>query len=646
MNFLKKIFFPQNIEKKELLENKEFLKKYLDVSGALMLFLNKEGRVILVNKVCEKILGYKEDEIIGHNWFKKFTPEQNEEKIRELLEKDDSYTENIVLTKNDDEKMIKWYNKVIKDDEDNPAGVIMSGIDITSQKHSKELLESYNKRLKALNKIMILGNKSKDLKTLLEDVLEAVMDFINFDNGEVYLISKEVADIIDSEKVSQKKNIKINGKEFRKVLDEKKSIIVYDYKKTKSRNKKNTKSLLMVPIIMDQKIIGAIKLTSIEKQLVSQKDMNTLELLGRTIGQEIKTIMSKNELQSEKEKLTRIFENVRAGIILSDEEGRILDFNPAAEKIFGIKKSEAENMNIWELYNIFDEKHFHKKDYNRMVKKGEIKNKTFNTTIDTEKKTKYLLISLSKVKKKNQFLILQLINDITESKEKEKQEKMTELRKEFLMRVTHELKQPLTPIMGYAGLLKHDANTPEQEEYLQRIISNSYKMKDLVNRVLNIMKMDAGALSFDFKKVDLSVIILDAITTRKSFINLKNIEIIKDLKSVKIKGDYERLKEVFVNLVDNAVKFSEKNSKIEVKMSIKEDKVIAYVKDYGVGIKEEEQEKVFKKYEQAEDGKRQGGFGVGLAMSKHIVEKHEGSISLESKYGKGSKFIIKLPKEK
>jgi signal transduction histidine kinase len=211
------------------------------------------------------------------------------------------------------------------------------------------------------------------------------------------------------------------------------------------------------------------------------------------------------------------------------------------------------------------------------------------------------------------------------------------------MLVTHELKQPLTPIMGYADLLKEDIVDIEKLKFLDRIINGGQEMLDLITRIINLMKLESGELMFNFKEVSILKIIEEALRKKASFINLKNIRIEKKIKDVNFKGDFNLLRDVILNLIDNAVKFSPEKSIVTIKTSSYKNDLKIEVIDKGSGMKKEDLKNLFKSFKQSEMGRKKGGFGIGLAMSKMIIEKHNGIIYASSNYKKGSTFTIILP---
>lgn len=216
------------------------------------------------------------------------------------------------------------------------------------------------------------------------------------------------------------------------------------------------------------------------------------------------------------------------------------------------------------------------------------------------------------------------------------------LRYNFITLMTHHLKQPLTPIVGYADLIK-DKLTGEERGYVDRIKVNSEKMLIMINRILNVFKLEAGELDFNFSRANLSDMINEVIAEEEPTIKLKGLRLTKSLRDVYVRFDFNRLKEVFYNLLSNAIKFTK--SKIIVKSFFDRNNAYFSVRDNGVGLRRDELSSIFEKFYQTDIGKELGGTGVGLSIVKEIVEAHGGKIKVKSVFGRGAEFIVSIPRK-
>ena len=211
----------------------------------------------------------------------------------------------------------------------------------------------------------------------------------------------------------------------------------------------------------------------------------------------------------------------------------------------------------------------------------------------------------------------------------------------------HELKSPVTPIKGYLDLIIQDTDTSDQVKNWGKIsLRNAERLLKLVNDILDVSRLDSDTMRFDMEKLD-TVEILDEIAEdMRAPVTAKGVELIADIPKnlPNIIGDKNRLSQVLKNLIGNAVKFTDHGS-ITLGAEKKEDHILLTVEDTGIGISQDELKKIFTKFYQAYTGddRKNEGTGLGLFICKEIVGKHNGEIWAESKLGKGSKFLIKLP---
>ena len=259
-------------------------------------------------------------------------------------------------------------------------------------------------------------------------------------------------------------------------------------------------------------------------------------------------------------------------------------------------------------------------------------------------------IGLNPIETVEGLATLASIIDITERKEAEKkvQEAMN-IRAEFTSMVSHELRTPLTTIKSSIGLVAEGAAgslNADQKDFLETAKRNVDRLARLINNVLDYQKLDAQRMEFHLADNDLNEVILEIqksfeLTAGEKGLSLKAQ---LDKKLPKIKCDRDKIIQVLTNLVNNAIKFSEKGT-ITLKSEKSENTVRISVDDQGSGIQEEDISKLFESFSQISTpkGRATGGTGLGLAVSKKIIEGHRGKIGVESVHGKGSSFYFILP---
>jgi signal transduction histidine kinase len=227
------------------------------------------------------------------------------------------------------------------------------------------------------------------------------------------------------------------------------------------------------------------------------------------------------------------------------------------------------------------------------------------------------------------------------------------MKSEFANIAAHELKTPLVPMIGYTNMMienpqKYGLNV-KGLEYIKVLSRNSNRLKNLVDDILDVSKLESGEMKFDMEKIVLAKTINEVITDLQPLAKEKNL-VLKSIlppknKRPTIKADSKRLSQVISNLVKNAIKFTDKGS-VTVKVTIKNNYLHLSVKDTGVGLAKEDLTKIFSKFYQAQQvaTRKTKGTGLGLSITKQIVQAHSGIIKAESAgKGKGSTFTVSLP---
>ncbi|WP_179362144.1 sensor histidine kinase [Nitrosopumilus oxyclinae] len=237
-------------------------------------------------------------------------------------------------------------------------------------------------------------------------------------------------------------------------------------------------------------------------------------------------------------------------------------------------------------------------------------------------------------------------------KEKEEEAKKTDIAKdEFLAMITHELKTPLVPIQGYADILLNEhlgKLTDKQKERISIIKSSSEALLSIISDLLDVQKLDLGQLRMTKQKSDIKNTITKAIETLQPEADPKNIKITYNAESLIINHDPERIGQVITNLIKNSIIAIEPNpGKIDVTLQDHPNEIEIFVKDNGVGIPEEKQKDLFKKFYQVDASltREKGGSGLGLAICKGIIDNHLGKIRVQSIPNQGATFSFTIPKE-
>jgi signal transduction histidine kinase len=228
-------------------------------------------------------------------------------------------------------------------------------------------------------------------------------------------------------------------------------------------------------------------------------------------------------------------------------------------------------------------------------------------------------------------------------------EKVSEMKSQFIANVTHELRSPVNAIIGLAELLRMAADKGSIEQVKERLsfmISSATGLRAIITNILDLSKIEAGKMDVTHQLFDVRALLLEVAETTRVLVGNKpvNVEVSGPAMPIIITSDPIKLRQIVINLTSNAAKFTDRG-KIVLSLSLIGSNVVIEVSDTGIGIKQEHLDKLFKAFSQIEDAKtkKHDGTGLGLTISKSLVEIIGGSISLASTFGAGTTFTVTLP---
>jgi len=228
-------------------------------------------------------------------------------------------------------------------------------------------------------------------------------------------------------------------------------------------------------------------------------------------------------------------------------------------------------------------------------------------------------------------------------------QEVDDIKSDFFSHMSHELRTPLTSIKEGTTMLLEGLGgevTEKQQRILTIIGQESNRMIDLVNPLLDLSKMEAGMLKYQFILTDLAVLVKKSLDSLAPLTEAKNITVANEIETPQfVEADQERMLQVFHNIIGNAIKFTPEKGKIRIEAETKENLIEIRIHDSGIGIKEEDLERIFHKFQQITSSKGQkiNGTGLGLATVKQIILAHGGKVWATSRNGMGSTFHIALP---
>lgn len=327
-------------------------------------------------------------------------------------------------------------------------------------------------------------------------------------------------------------------------------------------------------------------------------------------------------------KLQAILKSMDSGVIAVDKRNRVIIINPYAQKIFGVEK-EIIGHNLmdcirdYELEDIF---------------KNNIEYKEIKILWPEEKILKVRTADI--ISNKEHIGIVAVVQDITDIR------RLENMRSQFVANVSHELKTPLTSIKGFAETLRYVEDVKTREKFLQIIDDEAERLTRLISDILTLSDIEQNREIKVKDVINVNSVMKDVYNLMKHTAEIKNIDIEIIIKnSPNICGDKDRFKQMLINLIDNAIKYSESGDKVYIGTEIKEKKCIVWVEDTGLGISKEYIPRLFERFYRVDKARSRarGGTGLGLAIVKHIVLGFDGEIYVESELGNGTKFIVEIP---
>ncbi|MDP4535596.1 ATP-binding protein [Alkalimonas collagenimarina] len=348
---------------------------------------------------------------------------------------------------------------------------------------------------------------------------------------------------------------------------------------------------------------------------------------------------STHQLKLQQQYLTTVMDNVADAIVTTDASGHIEQINQAASDIFGLDMSQLQGVHWCSL--LYDPT-----EQDALLAATTSAHKAVITQgRDHFDQAFPLSISRSEVDFNQLKKHVILLRDMTE------QHKVDRLKSEFVSTVSHELRTPLTSINGSIGLVLGGvlgAVTPQVKQLLQTAYNNCAALTRLINDLLDIEKLEAGKVSFEFQQVRLDDVLQSAIAANQPLAQSAQIslKLVCLAQNVRVYIDPARLQQVLTNLISNAIKFAPKESEVVLQLSVDQSQARVEVLDDGIGVPEHFQNQLFQKFAQADssDRKQQQGTGLGLAICRALVEQMDGEIGYQKRHPIGSCFFFAFPR--
>jgi PAS domain S-box-containing protein len=429
------------------------------------------------------------------------------------------------------------------------------------------------------------------------------------------------------------------------------------------------KSYMGTPLIARDKVIGAIIFSSTQPQrYYTHDDLAFAQELARRIALTLDNVRLYQEAQKEiavrklleeqlqlaKEQLEAMLKTIDDGIILQDATGKIIYANQTTAILYGYQSVDE----LLQAPALFYEKQFEVTDERsepfpvarfpgRRVIAGE---SPVQVTVRIRNKrnaeVRWLMITSTAVMDSNgrPWAAMSVLHDITQFKEQEQR------KDEFIAMASHELRTPLTSLKGFLHLLGQHLRKQQDKQaltYMERVNHQVNRLTKLVSDLLDISRMQTGQLEYNMEPFQLDGLVQEIVETVQEGTVSHRIWL-EGQTCATVLGDKDRIGQVLINLLTNAIRYSPKVDTIIVRLSTDQENACVSVQDFGPGIAKEHQQKIFERYYQVSDSDKHpfAGLGIGLYLTNEIIKRHSGSIRVESAKGLGATFSFSLPLQK
>lgn len=384
---------------------------------------------------------------------------------------------------------------------------------------------------------------------------------------------------------------------------------------------------------LSRRIVEPLNTIDLDNPLANETYDELMPLLSR-IEQQHREISDQSILlNQQRNEFQIVIDNMEEGLVLLNKEGRILLMNRSATHLLAVQDEDY----IGRDFLLFgDEPKLHKllsKVYN---------GKNYSVSIEMDNKN-YEIHGNPVFSDDDIQGVVLFYMDVTEKMEAE------QLRREFSANVSHELKTPLHSISGCAELLLNNmVKEADQPQFLQQIYDEAQHMVALVENIISISKLDETSEELPLEEIDLLAMSQDVVKQLMPHAKMKDIELDVSGENVIIKGVHTLIHEMVYNLCDNAIKYNKENGSVSVIVTKNKDEAVLKVKDTGIGIPEDQVDRVFERFYRVDKShsRASGGTGLGLSIVKHAAIRHNATIKVKSKVGKGTTISVRFPLKK
>lgn len=673
-----------------LLEQIEWMRLITDNVAAPILYIDTDQRYLFINQGIEDLYGQERKDVVGRH-VKDVVEPANYKNIKPHIEaalggEEVSYEQERIGK----DGQVRYFHSSYRP-HFNSAGQVMGCfvrlVDITERILAETELRRSNREVNLLQDIAVAANDATSVNEAIQECLDAVCAATGWPIGHALMPARGSAEEIESTKIWHmdeperfelfRQVTQLIG--FKPGVGLPGFVLSYaaphwieditthrDYPRANLGDGNEVRSAFGFPVMVGEKV-GAVLEFYTDK--IVERDNHLLDIAaqaGLLIGRVIERAENEERHLESKQRLSGIVDIASEAIISVGADGCIKMFNKGAEAIFGYTAGDMVGQSIDQLLPERFREH-HGRHMGEFMKSPEVsrmmngRGAFFGLRKDGSEFPADA--SISKLELPDETVLTVILRDITKRihaeeammAAKEEAEHASRIKTEFLANMSHELRTPLNAIIGFSQLLTDEfADTQENSEvasYADHINGAGQHLLALINDILDISKVEAGDSELQEENLEIANIVDSCLTMTRNRAISSDLSVSVEIEDGMplLRADERRLKQIVINLVTNAIKFTEPGGSVTVKSWYNADSgFVLQVIDTGIGIAIEDVPKAFARFQQIDGAlnRNQEGSGLGLPLSKILVEQHGGTLDLQSQIGEGTTVSVRLPPER
>lgn len=512
---------------------------------------------------------------------------------------------------------------------------------------NQEQLQQSLDQLQKYNELNHVLTFTLDKQQLLKNLHDYLTDIFNFDTSVLHLLDGHVYVSKGLSEQSTKQLVDNLNKDKQVRLEEEKSFVIT------REIPMNIQEIaqdyyycydLYSSILNSEGHLVAVLMATREGYPFTKQEIVELNGLMNRVSIAFERIHMYDEVERSRQLNQNIIDTVNEGIQLVSLSGEVVLTNTALSKIIGSqnlldKETDAQHISLKHFQTICDQPDELALFFTEAIVEDFTDTRTFRYSISQEIPL-FIEVYASSVYKNNEKMGTMFVHrDITREYE------IDQMKSELVSTVSHELRTPLSSVLGFTELLLAKEIKPErQKKYIETIHKEAVRLTNLINDFLDLQRMESGRQQYNMQPLSMDELAIEVVN-RFRHEKKHHVHLIDKAKHVNVLGDQERLIQLFINVIGNAIKFSPAGGDVTITLENNNDLLQISIKDQGIGIPKLEIPKLFQKFKRIDNTSRRkiGGTGLGLSISREIIKNHGGDIWLESEEGQGTTVFFKLP---